>query len=135
MSDKAVQSASFVEVGLDDPSAYGAGHAERGNVARIDNEVGTSVVGVVSPEPEEQTHRSSGVSAAAVAGEDVVPHVDLMWPEPVAVSVVIDPSNDPASDQDQRRRSRLRFSWPEPALPLRVATGYQDLLLAWTRRT
>ena len=55
---------------------------------------------------------TGGVPARTVGGEDVVPDVDLVWPEPVAVGVVIDPSNDLASDQDHCRRSRLVLPGP-----------------------
>jgi hypothetical protein len=132
---KAGQPAGFIDVGLDELGADGAGHAKRGDVAHVDDEVRPLVVGVVSQEAKEQAHRSGGVTAPTVGGEDVVPDVDFVWREPVAVSVVIDPSNDLASDQDHCRRSRLALPGTEPALPLGVATGDQDLVLTGARRT
>ncbi len=37
---------------------------------------------MVSQETEDQTYRSGGVTAAAVAGEDAVAYIDLERPEP-----------------------------------------------------
>jgi hypothetical protein len=78
---------------------------------------------------------TGGVPAGTVGDEDVVPDVDLGWPEPVAVGVVIGPSNDLASDRDHCGPSRFGLPGPEAALPLDVASGYQDLLPTSARRT
>jgi hypothetical protein len=49
---KAGRLAGFVHIGLGDLGAESAGDAEGGNVAHIDDEVGTLMVGVVSQEAE-----------------------------------------------------------------------------------
>jgi hypothetical protein len=82
---------------------------------------------------EQELDGPGGVPVAPIRGKHVVADVDLVILQPVAVVVVVDPTNHLPPGVNTRYRARMVGSRAEPPIEVVVAAGQDEATFAGLR--